>query len=238
MQVPWPQAGLPADSAVTGMFIDPREVAHGGETPGAWGYIQQGNLETVAVIFSNNANPFEREYKEYLTTPYTAVVSGYDRKNRNGETTEAHEALFNMIMERNFPMPKFLTECKSYLFSPGYMTRALLEAGLDPNLPDWQRWTPLHDMAARRESSEEALKVAEMLLEFGADLNAVDEADRTTTLGVAAYSGNEAMVDFPLKHGADAEISGEAWSRPFVRAERRGHGSIVEKIRIHTAKQE
>lgn len=53
-----------------------------------------------------------------------------------------------MFLRRQHPMPKVLTECKSYLYHDVYMFEQLLEHGLNPNLPDWLRRTPLHDICA------------------------------------------------------------------------------------------
>ena len=209
---------------------------YGGQPPGAWGYIQQGNLETVAVILSFVDNPFSRETAEYLTTPYTAAVSGYNRRKNKDEPTEAHEAIFNMLIKRDFPMPEVLTECKGYLFSPGPMTRTLLERGLNANLPDWQRRTPLHDLANKQASDSNALATADLLLEFGANIDAIDEADQTTPLGIAAYRGNRGFVEYLLEKGANPNKSGAQWSKPLVRAERRGHTEIVRALKDRGAK--
>jgi hypothetical protein len=53
-----------------------------------------------------------------------------------------------MFLQSKHPFPKVLTACKSYLYHETEMTRQLLEHGLDPNLPDWQCRTPLHDICA------------------------------------------------------------------------------------------
>lgn len=228
-------SGTPTERAVSDTMRG-LMYTYGGQPPGAWGYIQQGNLETVAVILSFDDNPFSRETAEYLTTPYTAAVSGYHRQKKNGEPTEAHEAIFNMLIKRNFPMPEVLTECKGYLFTPGHMTRELLERGLSANLPDWQRRTPLHDIANSQASDSNALATADLLLEFGANIDAIDEADQTTPLGIAAYRGNMAFVAYLLEKGADPNKSGAQWSRPLARAERRGHTEIVSALKDRGAK--
>ena len=111
------------------------------------------------------------------------------------------------------------------------MERKLLERGLDPNLPDWQRRTPLHD-----EAGGNGTATADLLLEFGADLNAIDEADRSTPLGLAAKNGNLVMVKYFLDKGADPNKAGAAWATPLAWAERRGHDEIVELLRKKGAK--
>ncbi len=207
--------------------------AYGGIPGNAWGYIQQGNLEMIAMILTLDPDPFSDETIEYLSTPYTAVVSGYNRKADKGESTTAHEAIFDMLIKRNFPMPEVLTECRSYLFSPGYMTRTMLEKGLNPNLPNWQRQTPLHHLADSSESQAAGLATADLLLEFGADINAVDEAEMSTPLSIAACRGNMEFVSHFLSKGADPNKAGAAWSRPLARAERRGHSEVAALLKKH-----
>ena len=116
------------------------------------------------------------------------------------------------------------------------MTRELLERGLSANLPDWQRRTPLHDIANSQASDSNALATADLLLEFGANIDAIDEADQTTPLGIAAYRGNMAFVAYLLEKGADPNKSGAQWSRPLARAERRGHTEIVSALKDRGAK--
>ena len=114
---------------------------HGGRPVTAWDFAQRGDLLTLAVILNYCDDPFSAEESEFLTTPYTAVVSGCLGKLRREESTVAHEAMLSMLLQRRFPMPEVLTECKGYLYRVPHMTRQLLEHGLDPNLHDWQRRT-------------------------------------------------------------------------------------------------
>ena len=69
-----------------------------------------------------------------------------------------------------------------------------------------------------------------MFVEFGADIDAIDEEDRSTPLGIAAREGNKEVVELLLELGADSEKAGEEWARPVRWAERRGHGEIVEML--------
>ena len=201
---------------------------YGGRAAQAWVYAQNGNLETLAAILRYCDDPFSDEEGEYLTTPYTAVISGCERNARNGEGSEAHEAMLQMFLQRKHPMPKILTECKSYLYHVPEMTRQLLEHGLDPNLPDWQRRTPLHDLCKGHRHIRQAAELVRMFLEFGADVNAIDEKDRSTPLGIAAREGRTELVELLLKAGADPEVAGAPWATPLAWAERRGETEMAE----------
>jgi RNA polymerase sigma factor (sigma-70 family) len=205
--------------------------SHGGKPGGAWGYIQRGDIETVAVILQYVDDPFALEEAEYLTTPYTAIISGYSRSANKGDPTEAYEGMLRLFLQRKYPIPKALTECKSYLYAAPAMTRQLLENGLDPNLPDWQCRTPMHDFASVAEPGEAQFELMDMFIGHGADINLIDAEDCSTPLGIAARVGDKRMVQYLLDHGADPDKAGAGWATPVAWAEKRGHGEIVEMLR-------
>lgn len=209
---------------------------YGGRASGAWGYVQRGEFETVAAILRYTDDPFSNEESEYLTTPYTAAISGCGRMEDKGESTDAHEAMFEMFLQRKHPMPRVLTACKTYLYHVPRMTRRLLEHGLDPNLPDWQRRTPLHDLCRPNRAVSNAAGMVRMFLEFGADVNAIDEEDRSTPLGIAAREGNAELVGLLLDNGADPNAAGAQWATPLAWAERRGHEEIARLLRSRGAR--
>jgi ankyrin repeat protein len=76
----------------------------------------------------------------------------------------------------------------------------LLEHKADPNLPDDDGTTPLHE-AARRGDTETAIR----LLEFGAKIDAQDKNGRTP-LHKAAVNSHGDTVDLLLDAGADPTI--------------------------------
>ncbi len=103
------------------------------------------------------------------------------------------------------------------------MTRILLEHGVDPNCRDYYGQTPLHHSAARGD-----LAKAEVLLEFGAELDAADAKGRATPLAVAAESRQRAMVEWLLEAGADPTSPDEPdWAQPSAAAVRGGEPGII-----------
>ena len=148
----------------------------------------------------------------------------------------------SVLLAQGVPVPPVVNSCRSYLWRRPDMTKSLLEVGMDPNLPNWQWTTPLHELAqinlmdARRARSaqrgEHDLREEKMdlFVEFGADIEAIDEEYRSTPLGWAARSGQEDAVRWLLARGADPN-GGEDWARPLAWAERRGHASIARALR-------
>ena len=133
-------------------------------------------------------------------------------------------------------VPKVLTGCRGYLMSEPDTLRLLLErAELDPNLPNWQRATPLHDLCGRDyrgRANPHRAECARLLLAAGAGLDARDEDYRSTPLGWAARSGLPDMVELLLAGGASAhEPDAPPWATPLAWATRRGHGEIAERLR-------
>ena len=209
---------------------------YGGRASGAWGYVQRGELETLAAILRYTDDPFTDEESEYLTTPYTAVISGCGRREDRGESPDAHEAMLTMFLQRKHPMPRVLTACKTYLYHVPRMTRRLLDHGLDPNLPDWQRRTPLHDLCRGNRAVSDADAMVRLFLEYGADINAIDEEDRSTPLGIAALEGNAQLVGLLLERGADPNAAGAEWATPLAWSQRHGHEDIAKMLRDRGAR--
>ena len=97
------------------------------------------------------------------------------------------------------------------------LMRLLRELGADPLLPNFNNTTPLM-MAAGLETTEpleeageepEAVEAVKMLLDLGADVNAVDDNGDTAMHG-AAYNNYPLVVKLLADRGADPRI----WNRP------------------------
>jgi len=139
------------------------------------------------------------------------------------------------LLEAGARVPPVLTGCRSYLLVDPEMLRLLLDSGMDPDLPDWQRATPLHDLCgrdARGRPRPNRTECATVLLDAGADLGARDEEYRSTPLAWAARNGLEDMVELLLSRGAPTRLpDDEAWATPLAWATRRGHDGIARRLR-------
>lgn len=167
-------------------------------------------------------------------TVFTMVTLNYAPNGMTEELLAKKESLLRMLLAKGVRVPPVVTGCRTYLWHIPKFTRILLEHGMDPNLPNWQRVTPLHDMCdtPRGKANENHIELAEMFLEFGADINARDEEYRSTPLAWAARCGLPDMVEFLLARGAKTNLpDDEPWATPLSWAEKRGHNNIADILR-------
>jgi len=129
-----------------------------------------------------------------------------------------------------------LTGCRGYLMSePDTLRLLLARADMDPNLPNWQRATPLHDLCSRDyrcRANPHRAQCATILIDAGARLTARDEDYRSTPLAWAARYGLLDMVDLLLERGSPTALSDdEPWATPLAWATKRGHGEIADRLK-------
>lgn len=129
-------------------------------------------------------------------------------------------------------VPPMVTGCRSYLLEDPEILRLLLASGMDPDLPDWQRSTLLHELCgrdARGRAKGRRVESATILLDAGATISARDEEYRSTPLAWAARNDLPDMVELLLTRGAPVVLpDDEPWATPTAWATRRGHTGIVE----------
>ena len=113
--------------------------------------------------------------------------------------------------------------------------RLLLASGMNPDLPNWLRATPLHDLCSRDtrgRTREHRTECATILLDAGATISARDDDYRSTPLAWAARNDIPDMVEFLLARGAPTNLpDDEPWATPLAWATRRGHNHIAEMLR-------
>ena len=133
-------------------------------------------------------------------------------------------------------VPASATGCRSYLLEDPEILRILLASGgMNPDMPNWQHATPLHDLCgrdARGRSRPHRTECAAILLDAGANISAKDEEYRSTPLAWAARNNLPDMVEFLLARGAPTNLpDDEPWATPLSWSIKRGHTSIEALLR-------
>ena len=88
---------------------------------------------------------------------------------------EGKRDLLVRLLEAGARVPPVLTACRSYLLSDPEMLERLLASGVNPDLPNWQRATPLHDLCGRDSRGRprpHRVECAGILMHAGASLAA------------------------------------------------------------------
>ncbi|KAJ3513639.1 hypothetical protein NMY22_g14979 [Coprinellus aureogranulatus] len=101
----------------------------------------------------------------------------------------------------------------------------LLKYGANPDIQDFNQWTPLHYACASKHA-----KCTEILLEAGANINA-QEDDGWTALHLACWNRHVDCVKLLLERGADTSIRDKDGRTAFQDASRRGYTEVVELLR-------
>ena len=172
-----------------------------------------GNVETVARLLKENP---EQAANPDVMWGEGALSMAANRKNWD---------LIRLLMNHGSTVPDSTKWARSYYFKHYDVAKFLLEHGMNPNHRNWHRLTLLHDLAHDGEVDKIAL-----LLDHGAEIDAIDDEYRSTPLGLAARAGQRAAVELLLNRGANATLAGADWATPVTWARRYGHNGIAQRI--------
>lgn len=148
--------------------------------------------------------------------------------------TLGKQDLLLRLLDAGIRVPPVVNGCHSYLIENIEMLRILLASGMNPDLPNWERRTFLHDLCAGGKGYQpaDAIERARILLDAGASLSARDEEYRSTPLAWAARANIPEMVEFLLACGAPTNLPDDRpWATPLAWAERRGHAEVARILR-------
>ena len=134
--------------------------------------------------------------------------------------------MLQLLTSRGARVPQMSKWGRAYYFKHYDVAEFLIEHGMNARHTTWHQVTLLHDMA-----QEGDIMKAELLLDHGAEIDAVDEEYCSTPLGLAARWGRREMVEFLLKRGADPRKSGAQWGTPLAWAETKGHQDIEQMLK-------
>ena len=143
-----------------------------------------------------------------------------------GPARDGRHDIIAMLMRLGARVPPVSKWAPYYYFKHEATAAFLLEHGMGPDHMNWHRFTLLHHMAAEGE-----LAKAKLLLAHGADVDAIDDEYRSTSLGVAARRGQSALVELLLEQGADPAAAGASWALPLAWAQKKGHSGIADTLR-------
>jgi ankyrin repeat protein len=138
---------------------------------------------------------------------------------------KADRETIELLLRHGARVPEVSKWGRAYYFKHYEIATLLLQHGMNPNHRTWHEVTLLHDMA-----QEGNLPKARLLLDHGADINAVDDEYRSTPLGMAARWGQREMVELLLERGADPNRSGAPWATPLAWARKKGHTEIAARL--------
>jgi uncharacterized protein len=130
-----------------------------------------------------------------------------------------------LLMEYGATVPEITKWGREYYFKRDDTAAFLMERGMCPHHMNCHRTTLLHGMAQVGE-----IRRARLLLDHGADIDAVDDEFRSTPLGLATRWGREKMVRLLLDRGADRHCAGAEWATPFEWARKKGHAKIARLL--------
>lgn len=138
---------------------------------------------------------------------------------------ENNPTMIDLLTDYGAKIPGILKWAQFYYFEHDDGAAYIMEKGMNPNTMSWQHVTILHDMAQKGNVHK-----AELLIKYGADIDAVDEEYQSTPLGMAARWGHLEMVKYLLKQGADPNKAGASWASPLAWSKKKRYTAIEEVL--------
>ena len=133
--------------------------------------------------------------------------------------------LLELLLGHGAQAPATSKWARFYYFKHDDIAAFLMERGMSPRHRTWHGVTLLHDMAQHGD-----LAKARLLLDHGAELDAVEEEYRSTPLGLAARWGRRPLVELLLSRGANPSAAGAVWSTPLAWARKYGHAEVERML--------
>lgn len=140
--------------------------------------------------------------------------------------------MLELLMQYGATVPAVTKWGAWYYFKRDDTAAFLIERGMNPNHMNVHHTTPLHDTAYTGD-----VQKATLLLDAGADVNAVDEEFRSTPLGIAARFGKRELVELLLARGRSQQ-GRSGLGPPLAWARKKGHTRIEPLLRRAGALEE
>jgi hypothetical protein len=219
-------------------------LAHGADPNGAVWAANMPELRALLMFHGGKLDPYELVFMDQDGEVMRRVTEDSSSAERGcggvftAVCTNGKRDLLMSLLDAGLRVPPVLTACRGYLLEDPEMFRILLDSGMNPDLPNWQRQTFLHDLCrgGKRGQTGKQLALAGILLEAGASISAREYEYCSTPLGWAARTNMPEMVEFLLARGALTNLpDDELWATPLAWAERRGHTEVAEILCKHGA---
>lgn len=137
------------------------------------------------------------------------------------------EALVDTALRADVDFPRRLaTGVSPNAVQSTTILNKLLTHGMAPNEPGWLGRTYLHVYAERNH-----VDAAKMILDAGADIDAIDMESGGTPLATAVRHGCSEMARYLLQRGADPDVAIGPWAMPRTRAEKSGREDLVRILK-------
>jgi hypothetical protein len=132
-----------------------------------------------------------------------------------------NRSMIELLLRYGARVPDVCKWGRAYYLKHRDIAALLLEHGMNANQMNHHHTTLLHDMAWEGDAGK-----AVLLLDHGADIDAVDEEFRSTPLGLAARWGRHELVVLLLERGANPNLSGAPWATPLAWARKKAHERV------------
>eukprot|EP00118_Oscarella_pearsei_P003104 m.12968 g.12968 ORF g.12968 m.12968 type:complete len:2147 (+) comp24414_c0_seq2:49-6489(+) len=178
----------------------------------------KGHADMVKFLLENGADK-EHKTDEMHNALMEACMDGHVDV---AEILLNHGAQINMPVD-GFEAPLTLAACGGH----GDLAKVLIECGANLEELNDEGYTPL--MEAAREGND----VVCLLVNSGANVNAITEETQETPLSLCCCGGLVEVATFLLDHGADIELGA---STPIMEAAQEGHYDLVKMLLERGAK--
>ena len=255
-----PEEGAPVGVALwTAVYLDQPEMVnllleHGAnpntspESSGSAVMHARQNPEILALLLRYGAKQESRPFEEIEQLIEERRLEELEKRlretglmGRQGEANWGEGVLAVPANSRDLELIEVLMRCgarvpdvtkwgRYYYFKHADVARYLLEHGMNANHRSWQEVMLLHDMA-----HDGSVQKARLLLDYGAEVDAIDGEYRSTPLGFAARWNQREVALLLVERGADTNRAGADWARPIAWARRKGHAEMIELLRTSGA---